>query len=145
MLIKFSKFIGKDVRVRHKVKVLLAVFLLHPDHVEAESVFSSDFVTLGKVIDFLVLVEPFVEVAFAARGAPKNVPLVGLGGREASSLEHRPNKFIVKSKHFVQQFAVLNVVSFLVTVELHCVCHHLLLGNILEDEEVRIVLVVVVV
>lgn len=37
------------------------------------------------------------------------------------------------------------MVSFLVTVELHSIRNHLLLGDVLEHEEVRLILVVVIV
>jgi len=133
MLIKLSKFIRKDVGIGHKVIMLLAVFLLHSNHIKAKPIFSSDFVTLGKMIDFLVLVEAFIKIAFATRRAPKNVPLMRLGRCKTCSLQHRSNEFVIKSEHFVQEFAVLNVVSLLVTVKLHRVCNHLLIGNVLED------------
>ena len=37
------------------------------------------------------------------------------------------------------------MVAFLVTVELHCVRHHLLLWNILKNQEVRMVFIVVII
>lgn len=65
MLIEFTKFIWKNVGVGHEVKVLLSIPFLHPDHVEAQSVFAGDLVTLWEMIDLLVLVEALVEIALA--------------------------------------------------------------------------------
>ena len=66
VLIKLSKFIRKNVSIRHKVKVLLSMLLLHPDHVETEPVFAGDLVALRKMIDLLILVQALVKIAFAA-------------------------------------------------------------------------------
>lgn len=56
MLVEFTEFIRKDVRIRDKVKVLLAVPFLHSNNVEAESVFACDFMTLGEMVNLLVLI-----------------------------------------------------------------------------------------
>jgi hypothetical protein len=56
MLIKFSKFIRKNVSVRHKIKMLLSKSLLHSNNIETQSIFSSNFMTLRKMVDFLVLI-----------------------------------------------------------------------------------------
>jgi hypothetical protein len=56
MLIKFSKFIRKNVSVRYKIKMLLSKSLLHSNNIETQSIFSSNFMTLGKMVDFLVLI-----------------------------------------------------------------------------------------
>ena len=62
MLVKFSKLIRQDVGIGNEIKVLLAIAFLHPHNVEAKSIFPCDFMTLGEVIDFLVLIQAFVEV-----------------------------------------------------------------------------------
>lgn len=54
--VEFTKLIGKDVGVGHKVEVVLSILLLHSDNVAAESVFSGDFVTLREMVDLLKLV-----------------------------------------------------------------------------------------
>lgn len=78
VLIELSEFIGKNVSIWYEVKVLLTILLLHPNNIEAKSIFSSNLITLREVIDFLILVEPFIEVALAAGRTPKHVPLVWL-------------------------------------------------------------------
>ena len=66
VLVEFTEFIGKNIGIRDKVKVLLAVSFLHSNDVEAKSVLSGDFVTLREMIDLLVLVESFVKITLAA-------------------------------------------------------------------------------
>lgn len=66
VLIKLSKFIRKDVSIGHKVKVLFSIFLLHSHDIETKPIFTRDFVTLRKMVDFLVLVKTFVKITFAA-------------------------------------------------------------------------------
>lgn len=65
MFVKFSELVGQDVSVGHKVKVVLAVLLLHAHHIEAEPVFARDLVTLRKMVDLLVFIEALIEVTFA--------------------------------------------------------------------------------
>lgn len=76
MLIEFTEFIRKNIGIRNKVKVLFTVSFLHPYNIEAKPILPGNLVTLRKMIDFLILVQSFVQVAFAARRAPKDVPLV---------------------------------------------------------------------
>ena len=116
--------------------MLFAKSLLHSDDVEAEPVFPCDFMTLREVVDLLVLVQAFVQVALAAGGAPQNVPLMGLGGRESCSLKDRADQFVVEAEHLIEQLTVFYVVALLISVELHRVSHQLLFGNIFEDKEV---------
>lgn len=66
MLVKLTELIWQDVGVRYKVKMLFAKSLLHSDNVEAKPVFPCNFVTLREVVDLLVLVQAFVQVALAA-------------------------------------------------------------------------------
>jgi len=42
------------------------MLFLHSYEVEAESILSCDFMTLREVIDFLIFVEAFIQVALAA-------------------------------------------------------------------------------
>jgi hypothetical protein len=60
MGIEITKLIWQNVSVWDKVKVLLSILFLHTNHVEAKSIFSSDFIALWEMIDFLVLIEPLV-------------------------------------------------------------------------------------
>lgn len=64
--------------------------------------------------------------------------------REACRLQHRSDQFIIKPQHTVQKLAVVDVVGFLVTVELHSISHHLLLRDVFEYKEFGIILIVVI-
>jgi len=69
---------------------------------------------------------------------------VAFGGREVVDLQDAPDSFVVEAKHFVEEFAVFDVVRLLVAVELHAVGHQLLFSNVLETQEVRLILVVLI-
>ena len=56
MSIKISELIWKDVSIRYEVKVLLSKSFLHSYHIIAQSVFSRDFITWWKMIDFLIFI-----------------------------------------------------------------------------------------
>ena len=60
MLLELSLFLREDVGIRHDVEVRPAKLFLHLNHVETQSVFPSNFVTLRKVIDSLILIQAFV-------------------------------------------------------------------------------------
>jgi hypothetical protein len=102
MLVEFSELVWQDIGVWDKVEMLFAEPLLHPDNIEAKSIFPGDLMTLREMINLLVLVKTLVEVALAWARGPEYVPLMGFSGRESRSLKHRPNEFIVKSQHFVK-------------------------------------------
>jgi len=70
---------------------------------------------------------------------------VRLGGCEPSSFKHRSNELVVKSEHLIQQLTVLNMVTLLVTIELHVVGHHLFFRDIFEHKEVGLVFVIEVI
>mmetsp|Transcript_24551 Transcript_24551/g.38081 ORF Transcript_24551/g.38081 Transcript_24551/m.38081 type:complete len:221 (-) Transcript_24551:373-1035(-) len=99
---------------------------------------------LREVVDFLILIQSLVQVALATGRAPQDIPLVGLGRSEAGGLNHGANKLVVETEHLVEQLTVLDVVALLITVELHRVGHHLLVRDVLEHKELRLILVVVV-
>ena len=65
--------------------------------------------------------------------------------REACRLQHGSDQFIIKPQHTVQKLAVVDVVGFLVTVELHSIGHHLLLRDVFEYKEFGIILIVVII
>ena len=65
VLIELSEFVGQDIGIRHKIEMLLSESFLHSNDVEAESVFPRDLVTLRKVVNFLVLIEAFIQIALA--------------------------------------------------------------------------------
>ena len=68
-----------------------------------------------------------------------------LGRRESSGLEHRPDQFVIESWHFVQELAILDMVTLLVAIKLHITRYHLLFCDIFENQEVGLVLVVEVI
>jgi hypothetical protein len=61
------ELVGEDVGVWDEVKLTSAKPLLHLDIVEAKSVFSGDFITLREVVDPLIFVQTFIQVALAGR------------------------------------------------------------------------------
>ena len=65
VLVELTEFIRKNVSVGHEVEMLLAISFLHPDNVEAKSIFPCDLVALGEVVYLLVLVQSFIQVALA--------------------------------------------------------------------------------
>jgi hypothetical protein len=78
VVIKISKLFGKNIGVWGQVECRLAIFFLHSDQIEAKSVFFGDFVTVGKLVNLLVLVQTFVLVRFTGTTRPKQVPLVAV-------------------------------------------------------------------
>ena len=60
VFIKFTELIRQDIGVWHEVKVLLTKSLLHSNNVEAEPIFSCDFVALREMVNFLILVETLI-------------------------------------------------------------------------------------
>lgn len=86
--IEVTKLIWENVGIRDEIEVLLAVSFLHSDHVEAESILSSDLVGLWEVVNLLVFIQPFIEIALARGGTPEDVPLMRLSVLEAISFHH---------------------------------------------------------
>jgi len=66
MLVEFTKLIGEDVSVWHKVKLRLSKPLLHPHNIKAKSIFTGDFMTLREMINLLILIEAFIQITLAA-------------------------------------------------------------------------------
>ena len=62
MIVEVAKFIRQDVGVWAEVEGRLAKSFLHADDVETESVFSGDFITLGEMVDLLILIQTFILV-----------------------------------------------------------------------------------
>lgn len=67
-----------------------------------------------------------------------------LSGGKTGSFQDWPNELIVKPWHLIEKFAVLNVVTFLVTAKLHIVGNHLFLWDVFEYQEVGVILVIIV-
>jgi hypothetical protein len=65
MSVEVAELIRQDIGIRDEIKVALAKFLLHADHIVTEPVLTSDFIALREVIYFLVLVKALIKVALA--------------------------------------------------------------------------------
>lgn len=114
MVIKVGKFVGKDVGVRDEIEGRFSMPFLHSHHVEAETIFACDFITLWEMIDFLIFIEPLILVALERARRPKQVPLVALGVRETMVLQGGAHHFVFEPDHAVQKLRVLDVIRFLV-------------------------------
>ena len=116
MCVELAVLVGEHVRVRHEVEASFPMLLLHPDYVLAQLVLPCDLIARREVVDLLVLVEAFVEVLLAVRVAPKDVPLVGLSVVETVSFEDGPHQFCLAPEYFIEQFLVVYLIAFGVTL-----------------------------
>jgi len=62
VIVEISEFVWQDVGIRREVEGALAESFLHSHDVEAEAIFSGDFVGLWEVIDLLVFVQTLILV-----------------------------------------------------------------------------------
>jgi hypothetical protein len=67
------------------------VLLLHLDHILAEVVLPCDLIALGEMIDFLILIKALIDVGFASRVTPEDIPVVGFSVLETVGFEDRPD------------------------------------------------------
>lgn len=65
-----------------------------------------------------------------------------LSSSESCSLQERTDQLVVEAEHLVEELAVFDVVTLLISIELHRICHQLLVGDVLEHKEVRLILAV---
>lgn len=96
VLVEFTKLIWEDVGVWYEVEVLLSISFLHPDHVEAKSIFPCDLVALWEMIDFLVFIQAFIQVALATTGTPEDIPLMALGWSKAVVFKDRTDQLVIE-------------------------------------------------
>ena len=96
MSVEVTELVREDICVRHKVKVLLSIALLHTDHVEAAPILAGDLMTLWEMIDFLVLIESLIKIRFATARGPQDIPLVRLSRAEAVMVKDRLYHAIIK-------------------------------------------------
>jgi hypothetical protein len=68
VIVEVTELIRQDVSVWAEVERRLAKSFLHAHDVEAESVFSGDFITLGEMVDLLILIQAFILVRLARGG-----------------------------------------------------------------------------
>ena len=100
--------------------------------------------TLRKVIDFLIFVQALVQVALAAARAPEDVPFMALGGSESGSFKYGSRQLVIKPKHLEEELAALNMMTPLVSIELHRIFYHLLFSDVLEHQKVWLIFVAIV-
>jgi hypothetical protein len=79
MLLKVFKLIRQDISIWHNIEGFPPIAFLHLDHIVAESIFASDLITGGEVVNFLVLIQTFVKIGLATRRTPHYVPLMAFG------------------------------------------------------------------
>jgi hypothetical protein len=65
------------------------MLLLHLDNILAEVVLPCYLIALGEMIDFLILIKAFIDVGFAARVTPEDIPVVGFRVLETVGFEDR--------------------------------------------------------
>ena len=70
MRIKISEFIRQIIGIWDNIKSLFTEFLLEFDHINTKSIFPSQFETVRKVVDLLVLIEIVIYVLFVRLTRP---------------------------------------------------------------------------
>ena len=113
MGVEVVKLIWQDIRFGDEIELLAAEALLHLHVVIAQSVFPRDFIALRKMINPLVLVQAFVQVALARAGRPEQVPLMRLSVLKIVVFEERTHKFSLAFQYLVQHFLIVNVMASL--------------------------------
>lgn len=88
MLVEVTELVWEDVSVGDKVKLVLSIALLHFHYVLTQLVFPSYFVTGREVVYLLVLIQTFIQVGFARRIGPENIPLMGLSVLEGVGFQN---------------------------------------------------------
>ena len=85
--VEVVELVRQYVGIWDEIKLAPPESFLHLDIIEAQTVFPSDFIALREMIDPLELIQAFVEVAFARRTGPQDVPLVRISEVEVVGLE----------------------------------------------------------
>lgn len=62
--VKVGEFVRQVIGVRNDVESLFSVFFLHFNDIGTKSILSGKLETIGKVIDFLVIIQTFIDVLF---------------------------------------------------------------------------------
>jgi hypothetical protein len=70
MSIKITKFIRKNVSVWYEIKVLFPKLLLHSNHIDAKSIFPSNFITIREMVNLLEFIQSFIQILFAVWCSP---------------------------------------------------------------------------
>lgn len=144
VVVEITEFLRENVGVGSKVERGFSELFLHSDDVEAETVLSSDLGRLRELVDLLVLVQTLILVVFTAATGPKQVPLVTLSLAQPVLLEDTADHPVLEANVLYQEFRVLNVIVFALAVRVQSL-NAFLHGSVLESDEFRGVLVVLVV
>ena len=91
--------------------MLFAKSFLHPNDIEAKSIFPSDFIALREVVYPLELVETLIKVTFARTSGPQDIPFMAVGVIECVSFKDAPDQFGVSFEQFVEHLAIFDVVA----------------------------------
>lgn len=91
--VKVGEFVRQVIGVRNDVESLFSVFFLHFNDIGTKSILSGKLKTIGKVIDFLVIIQTFIDVLFIGLTWPEEIPIVCLSLLECVRLQHWPYKF----------------------------------------------------
>lgn len=97
MVFEVSELLGQYVGIWDYVKIAFSKFLLHLDHIKAQSVFPCDLVARWEMIDPLVLVKAFIEVSFATWWGPEDIPFMTLSVVHSIGFAHGSHKLCVSS------------------------------------------------
>jgi len=62
VIVEVTKLIWQNVGIRAEIKGRLSKSFLHTHNIEAKSIFTSDLITLWKMVDFLILIKTFILV-----------------------------------------------------------------------------------
>lgn len=73
----------QDESFREEIEVLFRELVLHFPDIDRQSVLPGQFLTGRKVINFLVVVQSFVEVVLALGVGPQHVPVVTVSRNQA--------------------------------------------------------------
>ena len=67
-----------------------------------------------------------------------------LCGCKVSNLKHWSNKLVIESKHLEEKLTILNMITLLIAVKLHCISNHLLFRDIFEWEIIWVIFIVII-
>lgn len=90
MGVKVSEFIRKIVGVWNDIECLLTKLFLQFNHVYAQSILSSQFKTVGKMVYLLILVKVVINILLVRLTGPQNIPVMGLRLLESVVFQNRP-------------------------------------------------------
>lgn len=88
VVVEVGELVRQNVAVRYYVELFFAVLLLHFYDISDESVFTSKFVGVGKVVDSLIILEFFINVRVDSSRRPHHIPVMALRSYEAIAFKN---------------------------------------------------------